>query len=294
MEINYNEILFNYLLIYLLFVSRKVVQMQHTPFHTYQSLVRHRSIRKYKPDPVPNDVLDRVLHAASRASSSGNMQPYSIIVTRSEELKRELYEPHFEQSMVLEAPVLLTFCSDFHRMRRWLSLREAADNFDNFMSFMIGSIDAILASQNAAIAAEAEGLGICYMGTTLASCREIAKVLKCPENVVPVVGFSMGYPAEEPPLRDRLPMDGVVHHETYQDYEDSRIEEIYREKESEGWKRYMAIPELRERVEEAGVKNLAQVYTTVKYTRESHLRYSADVLQCLKEQGFLANAEGEK
>ena len=106
------------------------------------------------------------------------MQPYSIIVTKDPAIRKELYESHFQQSMVLDAPILLTFCSDFHRMKRWLALRNAPDNFDNFMSFMIAGIDAVLASQNAALAAEAYGLGVCYMGTTLASCREIAEILE--------------------------------------------------------------------------------------------------------------------
>ena len=103
----------------------------------------HRSIRTYKPDPVPDDLLTEVLGAGLRASSSGNMQTYSMIVTRDRALREQLYEPHMEQSMVLDAPVLLTFCADFRRMRHWLRLSDAPDNFDNFMSFMIAAIDAL-------------------------------------------------------------------------------------------------------------------------------------------------------
>jgi len=90
--------------------------------------------------------------------------------------------------------------------------------FDNFMSFMIAAIDAILVSQNVALAAESQGLGICYIGSTLANCDQIGRILKLPHNVVPVVGFSLGYPDEDPALRDRLPLDGLVHYETYEDY----------------------------------------------------------------------------
>lgn len=250
---------------------------------------QHTSIRSYKHLPVPEEVLNKVLSAATRASSSGNMQAYSVIVTSDPALKQELYEPHFNQNMVLDAPLLLTFCADFHRMKRWLKLREAPENFDNFMSFMIAAIDAVLASQNAALAAEAEGLGICYMGTTLASCDRIARILKCPEGVVPVVGFSLGYPDEKPVARDRLPLEALVHREHYQARGDDEIAESYRQREEAGWKRYMAHPELRKLIEESGVQNLAQVYTTVKYTRESHLAYSQAVLQCLEEQGFFRN-----
>lgn len=253
----------------------------------YDTIHSHRSIRKYKPDSIPEEVLSRILTAGSRASSSGNMQPYSIIVTTDEAIKKELLPHHFDQSMVMDAPILLTFCSDFHRMRLWLENNDAPENFDNFMSFLIGMIDATLASQNVALAAEAEGLGICYMGTTLASNKKISEVLSLPKHVVPVVGFSIGYPDECPEIRDRLPMEGIIHRETYQDYTKDQIQQIYNKKESEGMKRYMSHPELKQMIEESGVKNLAQVYTKVKYTKESHIKYSMDVFDCLREQGFL-------
>lgn len=255
----------------------------------YDVIHNHRSIRKYLPDSVPADVLDRILGAALKASSSGNMQAYSIIVTSDEGLKRELFPLHFDQTMVLEAPLLLTFCADFHRMRKWLEISGAPDNFDNFMSFMIGAIDAVLAAQNAALAAEAEGLGICFMGTTLANCLDIGRILKCPENVVPVVGFSLGYSAEAPPSRDRLPISGIVHRETYQEYRPEQIKAVYHDRENAGMKRYRAIPELNQLIEESGAENLAQIYTRVKYTRESHIEYSQTVLRALALADFLNN-----
>lgn len=254
----------------------------------FDTLQNHASVRNYKNDPISEAVLEQILNAASRASSSGNMQAYSIIVTTDSDLKQKLYEPHFKQNMVLDAPAVLTFCADFHRMRRWIKIRNAADNFDNFMSFMIASIDAILASQNAALAAEGLGLGICYMGTTLASCGQIAKILRCPDGVVPVVGFSLGYPDEKPALRDRLPLKALVHNNTYQERTDSEIIAEYSQRELNGWARYMSQPNLKEAVEKNGIENLAQVYTQLKYTKASHEEYSNAVLACLREQGFLA------
>lgn len=250
-------------------------------------LHRHRSIRRYRRDPVSDEVLERILEAGVRASSSGNMQSWSVVATRDRALRERLFEAHMEQEMVLDAPVLLTFCADFHRMRRWLRLSGAPDNFDNFMSFMIGAIDAVLASQNVALAAEAEGLGICYMGSTLANCDQVGEVLRLPANVVPVVGFSLGHPAEDPAPRDRLPLEGLLHRETYQEYDDDRVREVYRDREVAGWERYMASPHLRRRVEASGVRNLAQLYTTVKYTRESHQAFSRTVLRYLEAQEFM-------
>jgi len=189
--------------------------------------------------------------------------------------------------MVLDAPVFVTFCADFHRMKRWVELSEAPDNFDNFMSFMIASIDAILASQNAALAAESQGLGLCYLGTTLANCYEIGKLLNCPENMVRVVGFSLGYPDERPPERKRLPLNGIVYYETYGKYSDQEILKIYEEKETSGWDRYNQIPELKEMVEKAGVKKIAQIYTKLKYSKESHIEYSRVIYECLMKKKFL-------
>lgn len=258
-----------------------------------ETIYSHRSIRKYKPDPVPEELLTRILEAGVRASSSGNMQTYSIIVTRDRALREQLYKPHMEQSMVLDAPVLLTFCADFRRMRHWLRLSDAPDNFDNFMSFMIATIDATLVSQNVATAAESLGLGICYMGSTLANCDRIGRVLQAPLGVVPVVGYSLGWPDEDPAPRDRLPLAGLVHQETYHDYADEDIRAIYAERNRKGWERYMSFPELRALIEESGVENLAQVYTVVKYTRESHRRFSDTVLAYLREQDFLAGIGGK-
>lgn len=254
----------------------------------------HRSIRRYKPGPVPDELLTEVLAAGPRASSSGNMQTYSMIVTRDRALRERLYEPHMEQSMVLDAPVLLTFCADFHRMRHWLRLSDAPDNFDNFMSFMIAAIDATLAAQNVALAAEARGLGICYMGSTLANCDAIGRILALPPGVVPVVGFSLGWPDEDPAPRDRLPLGGLVHYETYHDYSDADIAAIYADRNRQGWERYMSFPELRARIEGSGVQNLAQIYTVLKYTRESHAEFSDTVLRYLREQDFLEGAGFER
>ncbi|MGF1710274.1 nitroreductase family protein [Vibrio kagoshimensis] len=247
----------------------------------------HRSIRQYKSQEIPQEVLDEVLQAGIRASSSGNMQSYSIIVTKDPAIREKLYQPHMEQNMVVDAPVLVTFCADFSRMKKWLELNEAKPNFDNFMSFMIATIDATLVSQNVATAAEAKGLGLCYMGSTLANCDQIGEILNLPEGVVPVVGYSLGYADENPEVRDRLPLEGLVHYETYQDQTDEQIKAIYKQRETDGWNRYMSFPELKAKIEASDVKNLAQLYTTLKYTRESHVEFSQSVLHYIEKQGFM-------
>ena len=252
-----------------------------------QQIHQHRSIRKYKPDPIPDQLLTEILEAGIRTSSSGNMQSYSVIVTKDRELRAKLLEPHHNQSMVIDAPVLLTFCADFHRMRHWVDLSSAPDNFDNFFSFMVAALDATLVSQTIALAAESQGLGLCYLGSTLANADQIGEILALPENVVPVVGFSLGFPAEDPDLRDRLPAQGLIHQETYHDYTDQDIQDIYAEREIKGWQRYMKSKWLKDQAEVNQIKNLAQLYTKIKYTRTSHQEISSRILAYLAKQNFM-------
>ena len=254
-----------------------------------EQIHEHRSIRKYKSEPIPEDLLDVILEAGIRTSSSGNMQTYSIIVTRDPGLLEQLLEPHLQQTMVIDAPVLLTFCADFHRMRRWLALSNAPDNFDNYFSFIVAAIDAILVSQTVALAAESKGLGICYLGSTFANADQIGGILNLPKNVVPVTGFSLGYPAENPELRDRLPASGLIHKEKYQSISDEKLLDMYQEREKKGWQRYMQSKWIKERSQKSGVENLAQLYTIVKYTKPSHQGYSGKLLDYLSRQDFMNN-----
>lgn len=249
----------------------------------------HRSIRDFKPDAVGDHLVRRAIEAGIRASSSGNMQTYSVIVTSDPELREQLYWAHLEQEMVRQAPLVVTFCADFRRMRKWLRINDAPDNFDDFFAFLVAAIDAILVSQNVAIAAEAQGLGICYLGSTLANVDRVGEILRIPAGVVPVVGFVMGWPGEDPVPRDRLPYHGLVHDEMYRDHTDDEIREIYKARNKAGWERYMANSRLRALVEEAGAENLAQLYTMVKYTKEGHAQYTKTVLDYLRKQGFLKN-----
>lgn len=122
------------------------------------TILKHRSIRKYSQRDIEEEKLTAILNAASRASTTGNMQVYSIIVTRDQVIKEKLWESHFKQGMVLEAPVHLTFCADFNRFTKWCKQRNADPGYDNFLSFFTGAIDALLAAQNAALAAEDMGL----------------------------------------------------------------------------------------------------------------------------------------
>ncbi|MBP7496518.1 MAG: nitroreductase family protein [Bacteroidales bacterium] len=240
---------------------------------------QHKTIRKYKNIPVEDKILDKILEAGSRASTTGNMQVYSIVVTKNIERKKKLWELHFKQDMVLQAPVLLTFCADFNRFSKWCELREAAPGYDNFLSFFTAAIDALLVSQNVALAAEAEGLGICYLGTTTYTVDKIIEFLECPPLVVPVTTLVVGYPDETPGLTDRLPLKAVIHYEKYLDYSDNSINDIYSEKEN--------LPFTKELLKINDLPNLAKIFTEKRYTRKDNEYFSKVFIDVLTKQGYL-------
>ena len=246
-----------------------------------ESLLNRRTIRKYSSEIVGNDLLDDLLKAACRTSTTGNMQVYSIIVTRDEEKKKELSPLHFNQKMVTEAPVLLTFCADFNRFNKWCALNNASPGYDNFLSFMTAAIDALLAAQTFSIAAEARGLGICYLGTTTYMAHKIIEVLKLPKGVVPVTTITLGWPAEQPAQPDRLPPEAVIHKEVYSEFSDSDIMRFYSEKEGR--------EDSQQFIMENNKKTLAQVFTDVRYKKEDNVYFSRMLLKVLEDQGFMNN-----
>lgn len=251
-----------------------------------QTLYAHRSIRSYRSIPIPEDDLATILEAATRASSSGNMQTYSIIVTRDPERRAKLWKLHFEQDMIKQAPVLLTFCVDWNRMNHWCRLSGADPGFDNLLSFLVGFADALIAAQNAALAAESMGYGICYMGTTLCNTTKLIEIFELPRDVFPATTLVVGRPAEDPEPRARLPIDGIVHEERYRPFDDARLRRTYERRETEGWQRYMSFPELAAMIRESGVANLASVYTELKYTRANNEEISHELREMLARQGF--------
>lgn len=241
--------------------------------------LNRRTIRKYSEEPVTSEVLQLLLHEGVRASNTGNMQVYSIIVTRNVLKKKELLSCHFNQKMVTEAPVVLTFCADFNRFNKWCELRKAEPGYDNFLSFMTAAIDALLAAQTICVAAEAKGLGICYLGTTTYMAHKIIEVLELPKGVVPVTTVTLGWPAETPPQVDRLPLQAVVHNETYKDYDALMIDKFYDEKEA----RF----DSQQFVTENNKETLAQVFTDIRYKKSDNVHFSNTFLNVLKEQGFM-------
>jgi len=245
------------------------------------TILNHRTIRKYKSDPVPDEIMDRILEAGVRASTTGNMQVYSIILTKDTDIKKQLWESHFKQDMVNAAPVILTFCADFNRFNKWCRNRNTVPGYDNFLSFYTASIDALLVAQNMVLAAEDFGLGICYLGTTTYMAGKIIEILRLPSGVVPVTTIVAGYPDEDPPLTDRLPLKAVVHEEVYHDYSPQDIDRFYQAKES--------LEETARLIEINKTDNLARIFTEKRYTKKDNVYFSQQYLKAIHDQGFMNN-----
>lgn len=244
-----------------------------------ESMKNRRTIRKYQSKEIPQDLLNELFEIAFRASTTGNMQLYSVVVTRDLEMKAQLAPAHYNQTPLHTAPLVLTFCADFNRFSAWCEARNATPGYRNFQSFMNGLMDALIVTQTFCTAAEEAGLGICYLGTAVYNPQMIIDTLKLPELVIPVTTLTVGYPDEHPNQVDRLPIDAIVHDEVYHPYTPADIDRIYAYKES--------LPENKQFIAENNKETLAQVFTDVRYTKESNEYISENFMKVLKQQGFI-------
>ncbi len=244
-----------------------------------KNLSTRRTIRQYSNKEVSQELLNRLLSEASRTQTMGNLQLYSVVVTRSEEMKQKLAPAHFNQPMVTQAPVVLTICADFNRTSTWAHCRKAEPGYDNFLSFINAATDALLYTQTLCNLMDEEGLGYCYLGTTVYMPQQIIDILELPRLTMPVATLTVGWPAEEPPQSDRLPLESFVHEETYTDYLAMDIDKYYEEKEHR--------PENLEFVRINNKETLAQIFTDIRYTRKDNEAMSEGLIDTLKRQGFL-------
>lgn len=244
-----------------------------------QTINTRRSIRRYQDKDVDNTLLTQLIKEAERTQTMGNLQLYSVVVTRNEELKAKLAPAHFNQPMVTGAPVVLTFCADYRRTTLWTEQRQATPGYDNPLSFVNAMTDALLFCQTFCNLAEEEGLGCCFLGTTVYQPQSIIDTLQLPELVFPVATITLGWPDENPPLSDRLPVSTIIHEETFHDYSAADIDKAYAYKEQ--------LDENKEFVKINNKQTLAQVFTDCRYTKADCEAMSETLLEALKKQKFL-------
>lgn len=244
-----------------------------------KSIQNRTSIRKYSSREVSDELLNRLLEEAERTPTMGNLQLYSVVITRSEEGKKALAPAHFNQPMVTGAPVVLTICADYRRTTLWAEQRQATPGYDNPLSFVNAMTDALLFCQTFCNLAEEEGLGCCFLGTTVYQPQSIIDTLQLPELVFPVATITLGWPDENPPLSDRLPVSTIIHEETFHDYSAADIDKAYAYKEQ--------LDENKEFVKINNKQTLAQVFTDCRYTKADCEAMSETLLEALRKQKFL-------
>lgn len=243
------------------------------------TISNRRSIRKYSGREVPDALLRELLSKAERTPTMGNLQLYSVVITRDSEMKGRLAPAHFNQPMVENAAAVLTFCADFHRTTLWAENRKGTPGYDNFLSFLNAATDALLYCQTFTNLAEAEGIGTCFLGTTIYNPRPIIELLRLPKLVMPVATLTIGWPDEAPTQPDRLPVESILHEETYTDYTTESIDQYYKVKES--------LEENKHFVEMNHTETLAQVFTDIRYKKSNNEAMSANLIDTLRQQGFI-------
>ena len=242
-------------------------------------ITKRRTIRKYSAKEVSSELLHSLLQRAEQTQTMGNLQLYSVVVNRDDKMKKKLAPAHFNQPMVEGAPVVLTFCADYNRCSEWCLYRKASPGYDNFLSFIKAATDALLYCQTFCHLAEEQGLGLCFLGTTIYNAQQIIDTLQLPKLVMPVATITLGWPDEEPIISDRLPLDAIVHEETYKPYTPESIDYFYTPKEQ--------LEENLHFVEINGTESLAQIFTDIRYKGDDCRAISQSLLDVLRKQEFL-------
>lgn len=182
---------------------------------TIEQIYSHGSIRKYKSDPVPREMVEAIVSAGQRSSTSSNLQSYSVVAVTDGETRAQLAQLCGNQDHIRQAPVFLAWCADYNRLEQVCRLRGYDVDSRYVESFLVAAVDAAITMQTATIAAESLGLGMCYIGAIRNNPSEIIELLKLPRRVFPISGMTLGWPAVDARFRPRLPLSEVLHWDTY-------------------------------------------------------------------------------
>ena len=181
---------------------------------TIELICRHGSVRKHTAEPVPLELIETIVHAAQRASTSSNLQVVSVVAVTEAAARARLAEI-CGQEHVARAPVVLVWCADLKRLDRACELRGYTQVSGYVENFLACVVDIGIAAQNGAVAAESLGLGICYLGSVRNNAQAVIDLLALPRLVFPVVGMTVGWPAAPPTIRPRLPTSAILYWERY-------------------------------------------------------------------------------
>ena len=182
---------------------------------TIESILSHRSIRKFTDTPVNQDTVEQLVRCGQAAATSSNIQSVSVVQVNSSEKRESLAELAGGQAYVASAPVFLVYCADMSRPG-FACERQGGDFAPGMTEhFIIATVDVALAAQSTVIAAESLGLGICYIGALRNNPALVSELLDLPEQVYPVFGLCIGHPAQDPEVKPRMPLNAVLMQDSY-------------------------------------------------------------------------------
>ena len=193
-------------------------ELIHLQNQTFETLLNHRSVRAFDARAVPEHTVEMMVAAAQSSSNSSNFQTWSVVSVTDPERKARLNAVSGQQKSIETCPLFLVWIADLARLRAIGEQRQVPhESLDYLKSFLVATVDAALAAQNAAVAAEAAGLGVVYIGGIRNCADVVAKELGLPASSYAVFGMCVGYPDAAKPasIKPRLPMSAVLHHEQY-------------------------------------------------------------------------------
>ncbi|PYZ97800.1 oxygen-insensitive NADPH nitroreductase [Alteribacter lacisalsi] len=185
---------------------------------TIETLLAHRSVRHFTEEKLTDEQIETIVACAQMASTSSFIQAYSIIGVKNPDTKARLAQLAGNQPYVEANGHFFVFCADLHRHETAGEMEQTnvSPSLESTEKFLVAAVDAALAAQNASIAAESMGLGICYIGGLRNNIEEVGEVLGLPDRVVPLFGLAVGEPAQETAVKPRLPLSNVYHQEKYE------------------------------------------------------------------------------
>ncbi len=196
---------------------------------TLDLIHKHGSVRSYKPDPVPQELIESIVIAGQRAATSSNLQMYSVVALQDATRRAQMQTFCNNQKHISQAPVFLTWCADLSRLDRVCEMQGYQQEAGYVENFLLAAVDVAIMMQNAGLAAESLGLGFCYIGSIRNSPQEVIDLLKLPKYTFPVCGMTLGWPTQPPRIRPRLPLEAVLHWETYDSSDEARHLQAYDE-----------------------------------------------------------------
>lgn len=176
---------------------------------------QHGTVRQYRPDPLPREMVETIVTAGQRAATSSNLQLYSVVAVTDPEKRAQMQTFCGGQQHISQAPLFLTWVADLSRLERICGTRGYSHQAGQVENFLLAAVDAAIAAQNAALAAESLGLGFCYIGAIRNKPREVIELLNLPHLAFPLVGMTLGWPVKAPTIRPRLPLEAILHWEAY-------------------------------------------------------------------------------